>query len=137
MRLARCGMKCETRYIHGFTPFRVTRLLCFLHMGVGEAPFYNSKIVAIIICFSSICYQIPRVNRRARRRLVTITQGWTKSLRDSFSLVSFGQCVLDPTTCRGGCGAMAGMGMCAVAVDMRRGDTYAESPVTVCGTEPA
>src|SRR4030095_16955616 len=29
MRLARSGMKCETRYIHGFTPFRVTLLLCF------------------------------------------------------------------------------------------------------------
>src|SRR5262249_28671069 len=48
------------------------------------------------------------------------SEGWTKSLRDSFSLVSFGRCVLDTTTCRGGRGAMVGMGVCDRAVDMRR-----------------
>ena len=66
-----------------------------------------------------------------------LISGWTKSLRDSFSLVSFGQRVLGTTTGRGGRGAMAGIGMGAIAVDMRRCDTYAGLPATVCGTAPA
>ena len=65
---------------------------------------------------------------------MSIRGSWTKSLRDSFSLVSFGKCVLDTTTCRGGRGAMASMGGCDRAIDMRRCATYARSLATVCCT---
>jgi hypothetical protein len=71
------------------------------------------------------------------KKSIPIKQGWTKSLRDSFSLVSFGRYVLDTTTCRGGRGAMAGMGVGDIAVDMWRCATYARSLDTVCCTGPA
>ena len=44
----------------------------------------------------------------------------TKSLRDSFSLVSFGRSVLDTTTCRGAEEPWLVVGVCDVVVDMRR-----------------
>jgi hypothetical protein len=70
------------------------------------------------------CLKKPSFPRHPRPKFntheVAINYGWTKSLRDSCSLVSFGRCVLDTTTCRGGRGAMAGMRVCDRAVDMRR-----------------
>jgi hypothetical protein len=41
-----------------------------------KSTIYNSQIVAIITYFPIIRYRIPRVNRPARPRLVTITYGY-------------------------------------------------------------